>query len=254
MTLTEIMLAMLILSISLLPIFGLMTRTTRDSDATLTRAYAINTAKSIFSAVIDDIPFADLKPGSPAIISGDSKTKASTLFPGALEASGGIACNTIASDVRGINYRIFLKAEPINDDTDGYADGEFYFSFYPNPSIENQPNWNLLQNQSLTTENSDDTPSFYSKTTPPNLKSPYRFFGEDVPAGRWGPAEELAGNKVRVDQREISQPDESGNYYLMQRLTLQIRWNMDSAYYKQPDSDNGRPVRLQIITYKANLD
>ncbi|MDN5280070.1 MAG: hypothetical protein PWR01_4035 [Clostridiales bacterium] len=253
-TLIEVILAMLILATSLLPIFGLMTRTTKDSDATLTRAYAINYAKSVFSTVIDDIPFADIRHGSPAIIIGSSRNKAKALFPDAVSASGGIACNGIVKDSRGIYYRVFLKSEAIMDETDGYTNGEFYFSYYPNPEVESQPGWINLQINSHTSENTDNVPSMFSKTNPAGLKSPYRYFGDDVAAGRWGPAEEHAGNIIHVDQREISQPNPDGSFYLMQRLILQIRWNMDSAYYKQPDADKGRPVKLQIITYKANLD
>jgi hypothetical protein len=245
---------MLILSISLIPIFGLMTRSTKDSDATLTRAFAINTAKSVLSAVIDDIPFADLRPGVPAIILGPSKTKAEALFPGGTPISGGIACNGIATDSRGINYRVYLRSDGVNDTSDGYSAGEFYFSYYLNPDVENQPGWTTLQNNSIVSENADSIPSMYSKVTPAGLKSPYRYYGGGVTAGRWGPAEEAAGNIIHVDQREITQADALGNYCLMQRLVLQIRWNMDSAYFKNPDTNKGRPVKLQIITFKANLD
>lgn len=253
-TLLEITIAMLILATSLIPIFGLMTRSAKDSDATLTRAFAINYAKSVLSSVIDDIPFADIRLGAPAIIAENSRDKAAALFPGAISASGGIACNCIASDSRGINYRIFLRSDAVMDGTDGYNDGDFYFSYYPNPDVETQPNWAILQQNSLKNENIDSIPSIFSKVDPPGLKSPYTYYGADVPAGRWGPAEEAAGNRIMVDQREVSRLDAGGNVYLMQRLILQIRWNMDSAYFKDPDADKGRPVKLQIITFKANLD
>jgi len=253
-TLIEIAIAMLILATSLIPIFGLMTKSTKDSDATLTRAFAINYAKSVLSTIIDDIPFADIRLGAPAIIAESSKDKAEALFPGAVSASGGIACNGIASDARGINYRIFVRSDAVMDTTDGYNDGEFYFSYYPNPDVESQPKWDVLQQNALKNEDIDNIPSVFSKTDPPGLKSPYRYYGADVPAGRWGPAEEAAGNKILVDQREVTQLDSDGNVYLMQRLVLQIRWNMDSAYYKDPDEEKGRPVKLQIVTFKANLD
>lgn len=251
-TLIEIMLATFILAMSLIPIFGILTGNVKNTDSTLTRSFAINYAKSVLNTMLNDVPFSDIQPGVPAIVSDASKAKIKALFPGGTPLAGGIACSAIATDSRGVYYQIFLRSDAVTDPSKGYTKGEFYFSYYPNPAVENQPGWDALQKQATVTENINNLPSKYTKAS--GLLSPYRYYGPTVTSNRWGPAEEAAGNIIHQDQREIASPDSSGNYYLMQRFILQIRWNTDPKYYKTPSTDKGHPVKLQIVTFKANLD
>lgn len=251
-TLIEIMVAVFILALSLIPVFGVLTRSVKNTDASLTRSFAVCYAKSLLNTVLDNVAFADIKPGVPAIISGTSKSLVKDLFPGAVSAAGGIACSAIATDSRGVYYQIFLRSTAIKDPSDGYTAGEFYFSYYPNPAVEAQPGWNNLQKQAEKVENVNALPSKFTNSS--GLLPPYRYYGATVSSNRWGPAEEAAGNIIQKDQREVSEPDASGNYYLLQRLILQIRWNADPKYYKIPSTDKGKPIKLQIVTYKANLD
>lgn len=251
-TLLEIMVAVFILALSLIPVFGVLTGSVKNTDASLTRSFAVAYAKSVLNTVLDNVAFADIKQGAPAIISGASTNMAKNLFPGASSASGGIACSGIATDSRGVYYQIYLRSTAINDTSNGYTPGEFYFSYYPNPAVESQPGWDKLQKLATKTEGLNSLPSKFTNAS--GLLSPYRYYGPTVTSNRWGPAEEAAGNVIHRDQREVSEPDASGKYCLLQKLVLQIKWNADSQYYKTPSTNKGKPIKLQIITYKANLD
>ncbi|HNW33427.1 MAG TPA: hypothetical protein PKM25_00710 [Candidatus Ozemobacteraceae bacterium] len=253
-TLTEVMLAMLVLATALIPVFGVLTRDVKDTDLLAANSFAIDRARFVLNSLLDNLPFSGLIPGNPAMITGPGAASfAAALFPGSVLAAGGYSCNGIASDGRGIQYSIYLRSDPILDGSTAIQPGtELTFSFFQNPRPEEQLGWASLTADAAHTE-SLGQPSVYQKTgpgNPLNVVSPYRYFGIPGAMHVWGPAT----TPVVVDQRRLARPDALGRYYLMQRLVLQIRWNLATSEYRRPESTVGRPQRLHVVTYKANLD
>jgi len=248
------MMAMLVLATALIPIFGVLTRDVKDTDLLAANSFAIDRARFVLNSLLDNLPFSALVPGNPAMITGPgAATFAAALFPGSVLAAGGYSCNGVASDGRGIHYSIYLRSDPILDSTAAIQPGsELTFSFFRNPHPEEQLGWASLTADAAHVE-SLGQPSMYQKTgpaNPRNVVSPYRYFGIPGAVQVWGPAT----TPIVVDQRRLARPDSMGRYYLMQRLVLQIRWNLASSEYRRPESNTGRPQRLHVVTYKANLD
>lgn len=254
MTLTEVMLAMIILASTLIPIFGLLTKDVKDTDLLAANSFAVDRARFVLNTLLDTVPFSALVPGNPAMLSGPQAASfAQMLFPGSVMAAGGYTCNGIATDGRGIHYAIYLRSDPIEDTTTATQFGtELTFSFYPNPRPEEQAGWASMTAAAAVTETGGQ-PSIYRTSGPTNplgVVSPYRYYNRPGAIHVWGPATQ----PVVIDQRRLAQPDALGRFYLMQRLVLQIRWNLASSEYKRPDSNTGRPQRLHVVTYKAKLD
>lgn len=253
-TLTEVMLAMVILASALIPVFGLLTKDVKDTDLLAANSFAVDRARFVLNTLLDNIPFSSLVPGNPAMLTGpNAATYSAMLFPGSVLAAGGYACNGVASDGRGIHYSIYLRSDAIEDRTaDTQFGSELTFSFYPNPRPEEQMRWASMSAQAAITEAAGQ-PSIYRKTGPTNpfsVVSPYRYYNISGAINVWGPAT----SAIVIDQRRLAQPDALGRFYLMQRLVLQIRWNLASSEYQRPESDTGRPQRLHVVTYKAKLD
>lgn len=253
-TLSEVMLAMLILASALIPIFGLLTKDVKDTDLLAANSFAIDRSRFVLNTLLDNLPFSCLVPGNPAMITGPNAASfAAMLFPGSVMTAGGYACNGTTSDGRGIHYSIYLRSDIIEDQTTDTQFGtELTFSFYPNPRPEEQAGWASMAAAAAATE-ALGQPSIYRKTGPSNpfnVVSPYRYYNIPGAINVWGPAT----SPVVIDQRRLAQPDALGRYYLMQRLVLQIRWNLAHSEYRRPESNTGRPQRLHVVTYKANLD
>lgn len=255
-TFTEIMIAMLIFLIALLPQLGLLTNSMTRSEDVVAMSFVLERARHVMIALLEEVPFADISPGNPAVLSDSGSLLPQRLFPGAEDVDGGFVAEGIASCSRGIHYHIYLRAEPIIDTAEGVLDDELTFSFYSVPAFASQEGWELCVEDAEKEERNNSQPSILdpSVALPAHeVDTPYRFFPEGV-AGVWGPEEEARNGAKRFDQRQIALPNADGEYYLMQRLVLQIRWNAASNFYDQPESDDGRPQRFHLIAYKANLD
>ncbi len=257
-TLPEVVLAMFVLASALIPIFGLLTQDVKDTDTLVSQAFAIDRARLVLNTLLDEVPFSDLRAGNPAILVGPrAASLAALLFPNGAKAGGGFACEGIATDPRGIHYHIYLRSEPIEDTTVNFTEGEFYFSFYRNPTPEDQPGWATMTAEATVTEVTHNQPSIYQTggpTNPGRVLPPYRYLVGPATTTLWGPEQEFrSGKRVRIDQRQVVQADADGRFCLMQRLLLQIRWNLAMKEYARPTTSAGRPQRIHVITYKANL-
>ncbi|MBF0544986.1 MAG: type II secretion system protein [Candidatus Riflebacteria bacterium] len=255
-TLLEILLALFVMAIAVIPIFGLMTKDAKETDIMIAQNFAIDRARSILNTILKDLPFNNILPGNPAIITDGAV--AQSLFPCCPAGGGGFFCSGLASDPRGIYFRLYLRSEPILDNSAGYTNGEFFFSVYMNPNVESQlPGWKTVATACIQTEGAGN-PSRFEKSgalNPSSCLSPYRYFGAGLQHPLWGPEEEYSTSKQRIyDQRDVHLANPDGRWYLMQRLVLEIRWNLADYEFKNPDDRTGRPQRLQVITYKANLD
>lgn len=125
-TLIEIILAMAILAITMVPIFFFMSKGASDTDLNASRSFAISRASEVLNAMLDNVPFQALRGGIPGYIRVDDlagvegyekydeawATKfANTVFPGSVKTSAGWPCQCIVSDPRGTHYRITLRVE-----------------------------------------------------------------------------------------------------------------------------------------------
>ena len=220
-------------------------------------SFVIDRARFVMTSLLEEAAFASILPGNPAIFVDTNGTGLpQRLFPGATAVGRGFAAEGTATCSRGIHYHIYLRAEPLIDPTNEITNDELTFSFYQLPRFSNQSGWASCTLVAENSERNDDLPSVFDPLVvdPPDVVvSPYRYF----PPGAtrvWGPEEEFRNGPFRYDQRQISRPNPDGGFYLMQRLVLQIRWNASPDFYNNPQSPNGRPQRIHLVAYKANLD
>ncbi len=128
LTFIEIIIAMAILTIALLPIFNMIHKGTEDTDLNASQAFAITKASDVLNAMLDNIPFETIRMGNPGYLSISSlpsaeyarfdanwlKGIAQMLFPGSeLDGTRGYPCRGIITDPRGISYLVTLCVEDL---------------------------------------------------------------------------------------------------------------------------------------------
>jgi hypothetical protein len=184
-TFLEIVIAVSILVVAMIPIFGLMSKETVETDKNASEAFAINKASEILNAVLDNIPFVTLRQGNPAFLridDIDSKTFESGKFNDAWakglmkmlfghnnKETAGYPCRGIVTDSRGIHYLIHLRVEDVASDvklptpeklrigtdfpagkpSDFKETKEFTFTYLKNPALLSDGSWivNYAENE-----------------------------------------------------------------------------------------------------------
>lgn len=179
-TFLEIVMAMAVMAVALIPIFGVIHKGTEETDANASQAFAINKASEILNAMLDNVPFEAIRAGNPALLKTDdlahvkdyerygdawAKEMAEMLFPDGGKSSGGYLCKGIHTDPRGISYLVTLKVEDVcatvppgnekpenlrigpgypvtpPNDFPEHPRGDFTFSFLRNPAKVSSPKW-----------------------------------------------------------------------------------------------------------------
>lgn len=176
-TFLEIVVAVAILVVAMIPLFGLMSKETVETDKNASQAVAINKASEVLNSVLDNIPFAALRQGNPGFVrvddlkskSFDSKKYNDTwaknlmkmLFGNSTKESAGYPCRGIFTDARGIHYLIHLRVEDVASEkklnvpekvkigtgfpgakpSDFPEIGEFTFSYLKNPELISDGSW-----------------------------------------------------------------------------------------------------------------
>ena len=176
-TFLEIVVAVSILAVAMIPLFGLMSKETVETDKNASEAFAINKASEILNAALDNMPFATLRQGNPAYLRvddfggkfADSKKYNDTWAKGLMKMlfghnnkeSAGYPCRGVISDARGIHYLIHLRVEDVPSENklpspekmkigESFPDGkpadfgeskEFTFSYLKNPELLGGGNW-----------------------------------------------------------------------------------------------------------------
>lgn len=175
-TFLEIVFAVAILAIAMIPLFGLMSKQTGETDKNASQVFAMDKATEVLDTMLDNVPFFTIRQGNPGIIKVDDLPKtakyrsynakwakkiATMLFPGSKNENGGWACRGIITDTRGINYLIHLRVEDVAAPTGSerpekhkigtsFPGGkpvpfspvnDLTFSFLKNPSILSNGNW-----------------------------------------------------------------------------------------------------------------
>jgi hypothetical protein len=120
----EIIIAVAILVVAVVPLFTLMSKQTTDTDLVASQAYAINKASETLNAFLDNVPFAAIRQGNPGYLAVDdiskmakftryddnwAKKMSTMLFNNTKKESLGYPCKGIIEDARGTAYLILLK-------------------------------------------------------------------------------------------------------------------------------------------------
>jgi len=293
-TFLEIVIAVAILAIAMIPLFGLMSRQTVETDMVASQAFAINKASEVLDTVLDNVPFVTIRQGNPGFIRIDdlaSKPQFSRynenwarkivpiLFQGSEKQSAGWPCRGVVVDSRGIHYLIHLRVEdvisemkPIRSEKirigNGYPDSkptdfaessEMAFAFLRNPALLNDGNW--IQDYA---ESKNDSGKPFSELDLASGKgvseSPVNVY-LDQGMESLGPDEPRFINPVAerytpkmVTEKLPYQADEKFAYSCMKKLLVQVQWNLDPQYFKTPETNSGRVQRIHLITFKADID
>lgn len=127
-TFLEIIIAVTVMAIAMIPLFGMLSRQTVETDKNASQAFAINKATEVLNALLDNISFVTLREGNPGYIRVDdlpqsdkysdlndawAKKMASMLFNSTQKESNGYPCRGIVTDAKGISYLIHLRVEDV---------------------------------------------------------------------------------------------------------------------------------------------
>ncbi|HOT27429.1 MAG TPA: prepilin-type N-terminal cleavage/methylation domain-containing protein [Candidatus Ozemobacteraceae bacterium] len=235
-TLLEILSAMLILAFAFIPIFGVISTGTADSDITNSYISAQTIARNVLDTALDSVPFESIQVNTGQIADiGESNDESNVGLmvdvPGYDERTflAQLGNNTTADmstrgeiiDERGIRYKVKLFVFPIAGNAPLNIANDVSFRYRPRPLYENAVN---AQNQQI-----------WYTTNPGNLymnsaaQSPYSY---PLPA------------PVIQSARELGAPaGPSGDYCVMKRLLLRVKWQMPRGIERS----------VTIYTAKAHL-
>jgi hypothetical protein len=129
LTFLEIVIAMAIMAVALLPIFTVIGRSTADTDTVASQTFALNKATEILNTMLDNVPFEALRAGNPGFMKTDDlagiadyarndatwcEKMAKMLFPNAeKDSSLGWRLRGVIVDPRGIHYLVRMRVEDI---------------------------------------------------------------------------------------------------------------------------------------------
>ncbi len=233
-TLLEILTAMLILAFAFLPIFGVISTGTADTDITNSYISAQTIARNILNTALDSVPFESIQV-NPAAVSdiGESNAEPNVGLmadvPGYDESTflaqfGNTTDRSTCGetiDERGIRYKVKLFVFPISGNNPLNLATDLSFRYRPRPLYENAVDAQGRQ--------------VWYTTTPGDLfmaapaQSPYAY---SLPA------------VITQSARDLGSPaGPAGDYCVMKRLLLRVKWQMP----------RGIERAITIYTAKAHL-
>lgn len=235
-TLLEILSAMLILAFAFIPIFGVISTGTADSDVTNSYISAQTIARNVLDTALDSVPFESIQVNAGQVADiGESNNEANVGVlvdvPGYDErtflaqlgnnTAGDMSTRGEIVDERGIRYKVKLFVFPVAGNAPLDVTNNVSFRYRPRPLYENTVN---AQNQQIwyTT----DPTNLYMNAAAP---SPYSYA---LPAPVIQSARELG-----------APPGPSGDYCVMKRLLLRVKWQMPRGIERS----------VTIYTAKAHL-
>jgi len=131
--LLEIVIALVILALSAIPVFTLLTRQTVDTEQSAAEAFAVNKASDVLTALLDNVPFATLRQGNPAYIATShlpdlpkyadyrssgghsdwAKKMSKVLFNHDDVEGPGFKCRGIFEDAKGMSFLVHVRVEDV---------------------------------------------------------------------------------------------------------------------------------------------
>lgn len=293
-TFIEIVIAVAILAVALIPLFGLMSRQTVETDKNASQAFAINKASEILNTVLDSVPFVALRQGNPGFIRTDDLSGKSQfskyndnwarklvpiLFEGSQKESTGWPCKGIISDSRGIHYLVHLRVEDVVSEKKlpksekirigtSFPSGkpgefdespEMAFTFLRNPALLSDGSWSQEY-----AEDKNDTSKPLSELDLSSGKgvaeSPVNIYLDQGMEGL--PADDprfIDPTAERYTSKMVSEkvPYEASEKFAwctMKKLLVQVQWNLDQRFFNNPETTEGRVQRIHLMTIKADID
>ncbi|HAE39263.1 MAG TPA: hypothetical protein DCG57_11585 [Candidatus Riflebacteria bacterium] len=291
-TFIEIVIAVGILAVAMIPLFGLMSRQTVDTDRNASQAFAMNKASEILNAILDNVPFAALRQGNPGFIKVDdiatrakyqrynedwARKMVPVLFPGSDNQSAGWPCRGVFTDSRGISYLVHLRVEdvtseqkpprpervkigpsfPAGSPTSFAETREMTFAFLRNPAILSDGSW--LQEYSR-----DPAQRPYAEVdlgsgrgvaeSPNDIYRDEGMEGASADEPRYlDPTAERYTTKMVTEKVPYDVSDKYG-WCVMKKLLVQVQWNLDQRYFNNPEATEGRVQRIHLMTIKGDID
>ncbi|MBF0409761.1 MAG: hypothetical protein HQM10_20640 [Candidatus Riflebacteria bacterium] len=277
--LLEIIIGLVIMAVAMIPFFHFIHKGTQDTDLTHAQSFAISKGTEILNIMLDTVPFEALREGSPIgflrtddiatypiyqkqnidINWADRMAKMLFNLEASAKTANGFPCEGIVNDPKGIYYLVSMRIEDVYDNTsiaaverktisqefDSLPD-ELTFSFCANPS--------KLQN-----------PSWIQKYAPEAGVSPTLKSEMDLPGklalpntNIYSEADFSTPKTVRYVQKLSTEKTHytdhpKFSYCTMKRLVLQVQWNAEVGYYKDPTTTRGNVQRIHLMTVKADL-
>lgn len=288
LTFLEIVIALAVLAVAMLPIFAVIHKGASDTDINNSQTYAITKATDTLDAILDNVPFEFLRRGNPGFLRCDDIINlsaysgnysedwlgkmAETLFNGSEKKSEGWECRGTLTDIRGIVYRITMriddlpaspapsgeKPEMINVGS-SYPDseptefpfhsrGDFTFSFLKNPKKLADPNWC----QEYKPYNLTQRPRWETELTSDG-------HGVSEPSDNiYLEPDFISPDALRYTQRMASEKVNyaAGDDYVyctMKRLVVEVQWNIERHLYKDPDAPSPQRQKVHLITLKGDI-
>ncbi|MBQ3644562.1 MAG: hypothetical protein II961_08200 [Candidatus Riflebacteria bacterium] len=289
----EIIIAVSVMAIAMIPIFGMLSRQTVETDKNASQAFAINKATEVLNTILDNVSFVAIREGNPGYIRVDDLPKndkyselddswarkmASMLFNSTSKEANGYPCRGIVTDSKGISYLIHLRVEDVVSTTKhskpermkiggGFPDvppddfneqSEINFSFLKNPTILSSPEW---------TQTFAETPDETGKpfTELELLKgvseSQVNFYTDEIlnllkgntKYGYVNPTAERYTARM-VMSKVPYKVEENMSWCPFKRLIIQVQWNLEPNYYSDPENPKGNTQRIHLIAIKGDID
>lgn len=293
-TFLEIVIAVAILAVAMIPLFGMMSRQTVETDKNASQAFAITKASEILNTILDSVPFAALRQGNPGFIRTDdlsgkpqfskfddnwARKIVPLLFQGSQKDASGYPCRGIVTDSRGISYLVHLRVEDIASEKkpqkpermpigSSFPDGspkefaespEMSFTFLRNPALISDGSW--VQEYA---EEPADTSKPFSELdiasgkgvaeAPVNVYLDQGMESIDPNAPRFINPTAERYTSKMVTEKTVYDVSEKFAWCSMKKLLVQVQWNLDQRYFNKPEEKDGRVQRIHLMTIKGDID
>lgn len=293
-TFLEIVIAVAVMLMAMVPLFGVISRQTVETERNASQAFAINKATEVLNTILDNVAFAALREGNPGYIKVSdlpqtekyedynqawAKKMASMLFNSTKEDSAGFPCQGIITDSKGISYLIHMRIEgvysilkknkperikigdsyPTDEPTEFGENPEVTFSFLKNPSMLTSSIW--TQDFAETADERNKPLTELEIPEKGVSESPINIYNDEnidslKSATKYSFINPTAERfTAKMVMSKVPYETEAHlSWCPFKRLVCQVQWNLDPQYYSDPASTKGNIQRIHLMTIKADLD
>ncbi|PKL43771.1 MAG: hypothetical protein CVV41_08360 [Candidatus Riflebacteria bacterium HGW-Riflebacteria-1] len=209
-----------------------------------------------------------------------------TVFPGSEKTAAGWPCQNIVNDPRGQHYKITLRVEDIPSlatsanlkpemkmigaDYPDTAPADFAafpaveptFSFLKNPAKLMSQAWHQIKYvPNPVSQMSDGTNFLFETELPKKVSENHENFYRDEGYEKYqaNAFRFVNPTATRLSQRMAKSMvsytnDENFKYCGLKRLIIEVQWNIEKAYLKNPDQPGTGQRRIHLMTIKADID
>lgn len=272
-TFLEIIIATTVMVVAMIPIFGMLSRQTVETDKNATQAYAINKATQVLNTILDNVSFVAIRAGNPGFIRVDdikdengkysdltdswAKKMATVLFNSTKKEKNGYPCKGTFTDSKGITYLIYMKVEDIvsrkrTEDSKGRHErlkiGKNFPNAAPNEFSDNEDvNFSFLVNPSILTCN--EWTQKYREAKDDSSGEPFT----EIQLGSEGIAEPSI-NFYTDDGLSLIKSSTKYGFVNPTAERLTAKMVMDKVPYKTDEDLAYCPFKRLIVQVQWNLD